>query len=56
MLHGAAWLGGIGFTMSLFVGGLAFGEGELLNAAKVGVLTASILAGIVGWRIVTREQ
>jgi NhaA family Na+:H+ antiporter len=55
MLHGAAWLGGIGFTMSLFVAGLAFGEGDLLNAAKVGVLAASTIAGVVGWRILVRQ-
>ncbi|HEX9563116.1 MAG TPA: Na+/H+ antiporter NhaA [Gemmatimonadaceae bacterium] len=51
-LHGAAWLAGIGFTMSLFVGSLAFGEGELLNAAKIGVLGASAIAGIAGWSLV----
>jgi len=51
-LHGAAWLAGIGFTMSLFVGSLAFGEGPLLAAAKVGILVGSLLAGIVGWRLV----
>jgi NhaA family Na+:H+ antiporter len=56
MLHGAAWLGGIGFTMSLFVAGLAFGEGDLLNAAKVGVLVASTIAGVVGWRLVSRQE
>lgn len=54
MMHGAAWLGGIGFTMSLFVAGLAFGTSELLDAAKVGVLSASVLAGITGWQLVRR--
>jgi Na+:H+ antiporter, NhaA family len=50
MLHGAAWLGGIGFTMSLFIAGLAFGDREqLLTSAKLGILLASVLAGIVGW-------
>jgi NhaA family Na+:H+ antiporter len=50
MLHGAAWLGGIGFTMSLFIAGLAFGGREdLLTAAKLGILLASVLAGVVGW-------
>jgi len=53
-LHGAAWLGGIGFTMSLFVAGLAFGTGSILDAAKVGVLSASTLAGIVGWWLLRR--
>jgi NhaA family Na+:H+ antiporter len=53
-LHGAAWLAGIGFTMSLFVGSLAFGEGALLDAAKVGILGASTIAGVVGWYLVKR--
>jgi NhaA family Na+:H+ antiporter len=48
-LHSAAWLAGIGFTMSLFVGSLAFGEGPLLTAAKVGILLGSLVAGSVGW-------
>ncbi|MGA7673051.1 MAG: Na+/H+ antiporter NhaA [Nitrolancea sp.] len=48
-IYGASWLGGIGFTMSLFIAALGFGEGSLLNSAKVGILGASILAGAVGW-------
>jgi len=38
---------GIGFTMALFVAELAFGSGALLDAAKLGVLLASALAGVV---------
>lgn len=53
-LHGTAWLAGIGFTMSLFVGNLAFGEGEMLVAAKVGILVGSFVAGTVGW-LLTRK-
>ena len=50
MIHGVAWLGGIGFTMSLFIAGLAFGNSEpLLRAAKLGTFVASVLAGVVGW-------
>ena len=47
-LHGCAWLGGIGFTMSLFIGTLAFQGTSLLDSAKVGILGGSMLAGIVG--------
>lgn len=54
-IHGASWLAGIGFTMSLFVGSLAFGEGELLTAAKVGILLGSLVAGTVGWRLARRS-
>lgn len=48
-VYGVSWLGGIGFTMSLFIASLAFGEGELLTSAKLGILTASVFAGVVGW-------
>jgi NhaA family Na+:H+ antiporter len=45
---GLGCLGGIGFTMSLFVATLGFGEGELLGAAKIGILCASVIAGSLG--------
>jgi NhaA family Na+:H+ antiporter len=50
-IHGAAWLGGIGFTMSIFIAGLAFGDPALLTAAKLGILSASIAAGVVGFTL-----
>ncbi len=48
-LHGVSWLGGIGFTMSLFIAGLAFADATLLDSAKVGILAASVVAGVAGW-------
>ncbi|MEJ2883584.1 Na+/H+ antiporter NhaA [Pedobacter sp. GR22-6] len=45
---GVALLGGIGFTMSLFISGLAFKNPEFVEQAKYGILIASILAGIMG--------
>jgi NhaA family Na+:H+ antiporter len=45
-------LAGIGFTMSLFVADLAFlgaAEASLLTAAKLGILIASVIAGVGGW-------
>ena len=51
-IYGASWLGGIGFTMSLFISDLAFAEGSLLDVVKVGILTASLIAGIAGWSII----
>jgi NhaA family Na+:H+ antiporter len=48
-LAGAGMLGGIGFTMSLFVADLAFGSSPLLEVAKGGVLIASLLAATGGW-------
>lgn len=47
-LTGVAFLAGIGFTMSLFIGSLAFGPSADLDAAKVGVLVASVLAALTG--------
>lgn len=41
-------LGGIGFTMSIFIANLAFSDASLLAAAKTGVLLASLAAGVVG--------
>jgi NhaA family Na+:H+ antiporter len=49
LLQGVSWLGGIGFTMSLFVGALAFTDVELLDSAKLGVLLASCAAAFMGW-------
>ena len=49
-LYGAAILCGIGFTMSLFIGGLAWpGQSELVDAAKVGTLAGSSLAAVAGY-------
>lgn len=47
-LHGAAWLGGIGFTMSLFIATLAFPSRDDLNASKLAILVGSAIAGVVG--------
>lgn len=51
---GAAMLGGIGFTMSLFVAGLAFSSQSVLAQAKVGILAASLLSGIAGYLTLRR--
>ncbi len=47
-------LAGIGFTMSIFIGTLAFSDEVLLGAAKLGVLTASLVAAVLGlvWGVV----
>lgn len=47
---GVAWLGGIGFTMAIFIAELGFaGQPELLLMAKTGIILASSLAGVVGY-------
>lgn len=47
-MHAVSWLGGIGFTMSLFIAALAFGAGHEDLMAKVGILSGSTVAAIVG--------
>jgi NhaA family Na+:H+ antiporter len=54
-LHGCAWLGGIGFTMSLFIATLAFEGTTLLDSSKIGILSGSILAGIIGAVVLRRS-
>lgn len=49
-IFGAGLLGGIGFTMSIFITNLAFaGNGEVINASKMAVLLASLVAGLLGY-------
>lgn len=50
-IAGVALLGGIGFTVALFIANLSFGatEPELLNQAKLGILLGTICAGILGY-------
>lgn len=51
-LYGVSLLCGIGFTMSLFIGALAFaGQAELEDATKVGVLLGSMVAAVTGYLI-----
>jgi NhaA family Na+:H+ antiporter len=47
-LHGAGWLAGIGFTMSLFVTSLAFDAASLATEAKLGLLGGSAVAAAIG--------
>ena len=47
---GAGMLGGIGFTMSIFITNLAFADhAQLINASKIAILVASITAGVMGF-------
>jgi NhaA family Na+:H+ antiporter len=53
-LIGASTLAGIGFTISLFITGRAFSDPVLLTSAKVGIIIASLLAGVIGWIMLIR--
>ncbi len=48
---GIGFLGGIGFTMSFFVSQLAFSDSLILNQAKIAVLIASVMSGLIGFMI-----
>ncbi len=52
---GASILGGVGFTMAIFVTNLAFTDPELIAISKIAILAASFIAGIVGFLILRRE-
>jgi NhaA family Na+:H+ antiporter len=48
-VYGIALLAGVGFTMSLFIGTLAFDEAHLAVATRVGVLAGSFLSAVIGF-------
>jgi NhaA family Na+:H+ antiporter len=50
-IYGTALICGIGFTMSLFIASIAFGNNEMTSLARLGVFTGSILSGIVGYYV-----
>jgi len=53
---GVALLAGIGFTMSLFITTLAFKDAQLITAAKLGIFTASIISGVVGYFVLKKAS
>ncbi|MBC7902331.1 MAG: Na+/H+ antiporter NhaA, partial [Gemmatimonadaceae bacterium] len=48
-IFGASLLGGIGFTMSIFITLLAFNDGETVTSSKIAVLISSLTAGLIGY-------
>ncbi|MEM6312146.1 MAG: Na+/H+ antiporter NhaA [Pseudomonadota bacterium] len=48
-IYGIACLAGVGFTMSLFIGSLSFADASMMNDVRLGVLSGSIISGIMGY-------
>jgi NhaA family Na+:H+ antiporter len=55
-IAGIGILGGIGFTMSMFITNLAYLDAEQIALAKVGIFMASILAGAFGYLLLSRRK
>ena len=53
---GAGFLGGIGFTMSIFITLLAFNDPEIIQISKITILLSSVLAGTVGFLILNKHD
>lgn len=53
-IYGAGFFAGIGFTMSIFISGLAFVPEEFVQVSKIGIFGASILAAVIGIIILSR--
>jgi NhaA family Na+:H+ antiporter len=50
-LIGLGLLGGMGFTMALFISNLAFSDTGLINHAKIGIIVASLVSGVLGYLV-----
>jgi NhaA family Na+:H+ antiporter len=49
-IFGTAILAGVGFTMSMFIASLAFSDAAvLMDSAKIGIMTGSLVSGVVGY-------
>lgn len=52
-IFGASMLGGIGFTMSIFISGLSFTDAKLLELSKFGIIVGSLISGVLGLLFLT---
>lgn len=48
-IFGVSFLGGVGFTMSLFISNLAFVDDAFINATKLGILAGTLISGVLGY-------
>ncbi len=53
---GAGFLGGIGFTMSIFITLLAFDDAGIVQSSKISILLGSLAAGLIGYLILSRQS
>ena len=53
---GAGFLGGIGFTMSMFITLLAFQDSQIIQTTKISILISSLIAGLIGFLILSRQK
>jgi NhaA family Na+:H+ antiporter len=51
---GAGFLGGIGFTMSIFITLLAFDQADIIQSSKISILLGSLASGLVGYFILNK--
>ena len=56
MIVGGGFLGGIGFTMSIFVTNLAFDQTALINISKLSIILASVSAASIGYGILAQRK
>ena len=54
MMLGAGALAGVGFTMSIFIGELAFSDRQVLDEVKLGILIGSLASGVFGYLVLSR--
>jgi len=54
--YGVSFLAGIGFTMSIFISGLAFSDPESIQIAKVGIFAASVISAAIGMTILATGE
>lgn len=50
-IYGVACLAGIGFTMSLFIGGLSYSDPDMMNHVRLGVLSGSLVSAVLGFTL-----
>ena len=55
MIYALTWLCAIGFTMALFIAGLAFTDPATMDVAKIAILAASTVAGVAGMVLVKKS-